>query len=503
MDDLPRTRLYRFLEIMPGAIAWSILLVPIIAAVWFPRAVAIFVMMYLLLWFLRYMKSSVFFVYSFFKSKYVARQNWPHLLTELEKKGGDKSWEDIYHVVIIATYKEEKDILAPTLESLTEIDFPLERMIVVLATEERDRERAEANAEYLTQKFAHRFGQFHHIMHPKNLPGEIAGKGANISYAGKHITAHLKKMSIDPSNVLVTTLDADNRPHQSYFSCLTHAYLIEPDRKKRSYQPLTFFYNNIWDVPFINRVIAIANTFWYLSECGESDRLFNASAHAQSLDALIEMDFWSKETIVEDIHQFWRAFFHFKGNHIVVPLFIPVYQDALQNKTYFTSLVGQYKQLRRWAWGASEIPYALIKTWKMRRELPIYRTISMLWYLCFLQITWSTAPIIIYFNKSIPSIANPVFAQSLFAYNLGQVINILFTVVFFAVLLFLSMSLLSVPRPTGKFKLLKYGSILIQWLLIPFVTILYGAIPAIDAQTRLMLNKPLGFVVTEKIRKIN
>jgi hypothetical protein len=37
--------------------------------------------------------------------------------------------------------------------------------------------------------------------------------------------------------------------------------------------------------------------------------------------------------------------------------------------------------------------------------------------------------------------------------------------------------------------------------LLPLTLIVFGTFPALDAQTRLILKKPLGFWVTEKISK--
>lgn len=525
MDDLPRNLTYRILEAMPGITTWIILTVPFLVAFWYPRGVAIFVTTYVLFWFLRSIKSSIYLIHGFYKQKHFVGMDWHKLLrffsdnppahaqTKIEQetalkadylksRGLFKKWDNIYHVVIIATYKEEKEILDSTIDAISQIKYPLNKLILVLATEERDNKRAQENADYLLKKYGKTFHQFHHYMHPANRPNEIQGKGANISYAGEKIAAELKRQGIDFSSVLVTTLDADNRPHPTYFSNLTYHYLMEENRQRRSYQPLPFLYNNIWDVPFANRLIAIANTFWYISESGEPYHLRNASAHAQSLDTLYKLDFWSKHTITEDSHQFWRTYFHFNGDHEVVPLFVPVYQDALQSRTYFTSLLGQYTQLRRWAWGASDIPYVIIKMWKQRRSLPFWQSFSNLIYLIWGQIMWSTAPIIIFFNKSIPTVLNPKFSNSLFAYNLGYILNIIFTAIFLIILVSLTISFISLPRKQGKLAKLHLVSSVLQWVLLPFVTILYGAIPAIDAQTRLMFGKQLGFTVTEKIRKI-
>jgi hypothetical protein len=47
----------------------------------------------------------------------------------------------------------------------------------------------------------------------------------------------------------------------------------------------------------------------------------------------------------------------------------------------------------------------------------------------------------------------------------------------------------------------KYVIMLVQWLFLPVVIIVFGAIPGLEAQTRLMLGKYMGFWVTPKHRE--
>jgi hypothetical protein len=57
------------------------------------------------------------------------------------------------------------------------------------------------------------------------------------------------------------------------------------------------------------------------------------------------------------------------------------------------------------------------------------------------------------------------------------------------------------PRP-AKYSRKKYIYMFLQWFLVPITAPFLGAMPAIDAQTRIMLGKYFGeFWVTEKVRK--
>ena len=53
------------------------------------------------------------------------------------------------------------------------------------------------------------------------------------------------------------------------------------------------------------------------------------------------------------------------------------------------------------------------------------------------------------------------------------------------------------PKPPET-KKTAYITMVFQWILMPVTIIIFGALPAIDAQTRAMLGKRLDFWVTPK-----
>jgi len=74
----------------------------------------------------------------------------------------------------------------------------------------------------------------------------------------------------------------------------------------------------------------------------------------------------------------------------------------------------------------------------------------------------------------------------------------MFKVAFIGIFLMMLLSFITLPKPPRK---RQYIGLFLQWLIIPVMTIFFGAIPALEAQTRLFLGKYLGFNVTEKLRK--
>ncbi len=510
----------RLLSIVPGLASWMMLLFPVFFSFHFPELVALFYSIFCLFWLFRALLYSYHLLRSYIIFQKVQKVQWSNsgFLEVAQAKKLSKvlelptyeteaeSYKNIEHIVIVATYKEPFEVVDETISSVANSQFSLKKIALILATEERDKDNAAAIAARLEKKYGPKFGRFFITVHPANIPGEIPGKGGNISFALKSYvdTFLTDKTETDLSNIVVTTLDADNKVHPLYFSVLSFVYANTPNRLACSFQPLPFLYNNIWDIPIFNRVVALSSTFWHLIESGRADKIRNFSSHAQPLLALMHMNYWATNTIVEDGHQFWRSYLHFDGEYRVAPLFIPIYQDAVQNERYVTTLWAQYKQLRRWAFGAEDIAFTLINFWKKKTILPKRRSAYHFLTLFEGHLMWTSAPLLLTLSGFTYLWTNPAFMESAMYFNLSTILSTFFTVSLSGIFVSIWISLLTLPplpKVHGAKKVYLMVSIFFQWLLLPITTIVFSALPALEAQTRLMFGNKMGFEVTQKIRK--
>ena len=489
----------RFFEILPGALVWLVLLVPVALSIWSPASLAIYMVFFLCYWLTKIFFMSYRLILGYHNYKEDMSINWFKKLEDLAPLG---SWEKIYHLVIVPTYKEDISILESSIESVLRSDYPKDKIIYVLATEERDKENAQRYADILNKKYKNRFMDFLVFMHPDNVAGEVKGKGPNISYAGRKMVAYFKEKNIPFENVIVTNMDADNLMDKKYLPCLTYKYITDPDPIHKSFQPLPMYFNNIWDVPMPMRLMAMGSSFWQLVVATRPSRLRNFSAHAQSLDALVKVDFWSTTSIVEDGHQFWRTYFKFNGHHEVVPMYTPIYMDAVLGDSIKETLNEQYLQKKRWSWGVSDIPYVMEHTIG-NKNIPFVDRWCNALILWESHISWSTTSLVLATASWLPLAFNPDFRDTVLAFNFPIVYKWLVMVAWTGMVVTLIISTLLVPPRKGK---KPKRRIFFDWILtpiiLPFSNIFFSSIPALESQTRLMFGKYLEvFRVTKKSTK--
>lgn len=528
-----RTKLYRFFEIVPGVLSYTAILLLVLLAIVNPTAAAIYLLIIIITMVVKAIGIAYRTISGYRTYISASSVDWAGRLRDLEQpksayahlrearirkpphdyevhienlkriaaspSGAYPVPSDIYHMVIIATYNEIFEVLDTTFNSLLQTSYDPKHLVIVLAYEERGGEATKQVARRLQEKYGDKFHHLMAIMHPKDLPDEVVGKGPNITYAAEQATHWFEDKDIDFSKVLVTTLDSDNRPHRTYFDYLTYEYIVHEDRQRLAYQPLALFFGNIWDAPAPMRVIATGNSFWTIISSMRPHTLRNFASHSQPLDALVAMNFWSKRSIVEDGHQYWRSYFHFRGDYDVLPLYVPVYQDAVMSDTLKGTLVAQFKQLRRWAYGASDIPYVAANIFTRTRRVPLLPSLARLVRLIDSHVTLACIAFLIAFGGWVPLLINAESARDIAAHQLPEVISLIQRIAMIGLFITVYLSFKMLPPRPARYKRRRSVAMALQWVLMPVTSILYSALAAFNAQTHLMFGKYLDkFDVTDK-----
>lgn len=487
-------RLYRFFEMVPGILTWGTILGTIFLSYFFPVIAAFFIIVFDLYWLLKTIYLSIHL-----------RQNWRRTVHSLEVDWSDLlshvKYEHLYHLVILPYYSESYDIVHKCVESLVNANGDHKKILIVLAPEEKIGAPAQEIAKKIEEKFAHLFGGFVISTHPFGVPGEMAGKGSNIAYAAEYARIHLlDEKNISYKDVLVSAFDIDTVIYKDYFLCLMWHFLTAEKPYRSSYQPVPFYNNNIWEAPALSRVVAGSGTFWQMIQQERPEKLTTFSSHAIPFQTLYELGYWQKNMVSEDSRIFWNALLAFNGDYRVVSLSYPVSMDANLAPTFFETLKNIYKQQRRWAYGSENVPYILMGFVK-NKLIPLRKKITI----AFVQLEgyWSLAtnPLLIFLLGWLPLIlGGHRFNQTVLSYNLPFITRNLMVLAMFGLVVsgIIFWSLL--PDMPQGYRMRHKIFMIVQWVLVPFTIVIFGAIPGVDAQTRLLFGKYMGFWVTPKHR---
>ncbi|MCH8741417.1 glycosyltransferase family 2 protein [Patescibacteria group bacterium] len=490
--------LYRLLEIFPGMLSWGTLILVIFFSWKFPAIIAIFIIFFVLYWFFRTIYLSFHLRAGYQRMRQHEKADWLKKLNQLQ----NKRRQEIRHLIVLPMYREPLEIVRNSFLSLVKSDYPKENMIVVLACEEKARDYSLPIAEAIKKEFGSKFFKFLITWHPQNIPGEIPGKGSNETFA----VMKVKKETIDPlkipyQNIIFSSFDIDTVVFPKYFSCLTYYYLTSINPTRTSYQPIPLFINNIWEASAFSRVFAFSATFWHTMNQERPEKLITFSSHSMSFKALVDVGFKLPNVVSDDSRIFWQCFLKYNGDYRVEPIYYPVSMDANCAKTFFKTLINIYKQQRRWAYGIADIPYFLFGFLK-NRKIPLSRKLLLGFELIEGHWSWATASFLIFFLGWLPLIlGGPEFTQTLFSYNLPRIISLVLTLSMIGLISSAYLSLLLLPPRPPKYRRHKYPILFLQWFLLPLMMIFFTALPALEAQTRLMLGKYMGFWPTEKFRK--
>lgn len=531
------TKASRIWEILPGATSWTILSMPIVFSFIWPAGVAYFIILFDTYWLIKAFVMGGHLISGHIHLKRGMRINWLdrcyktnnltswsqelfhkfHLVKKFESMKlreeweqieqikdlpeKQKNWEDIYHVFLYPVYKENYEVLEASIKACLASSYPKDKIVILYTVEERGGEQVLVDVQKIASEYRTLFKDIIVTIHPDGIVGEMKGCGSNGYWGAKVLKQYIDDWGMAHDNVIVHYFDCDTLPHKQYLACVTYNYIIRPDRTHKTYQPIPLFNNNIWDVPAINRLVALGSSYWQMIESTRPYRLINFSSQAMSYKTLVDIDFYDRFIVSDDSKQFYKAYYHYNANHQVIPIFTPVSMDAVLAKNVWGTIKAQYIQKRRWAWGIEHFPYLMQKFFSTKGKLSFKERIIYPFRTFEGHISWATSSLIIALGGWWPLLLNEDFRMTVLAFNMPYLARILLSITWLGVVISVIISYQLLPPRPKRYSKYKNIEMIAQWILVPISGIFFGSIPALDAETRLMFGKYLGFAVTDKVRK--
>jgi hypothetical protein len=489
----------RLFEASPGLLTWILLLAPAWIPIVFHSAGALFVASGVLLfdayWLLRAITIITGVYSTMLKMRRDMRIDW---LARCRQDVLDGTFDPLQylHLSVIPTYTEPYHVLERTMQAIVDANYPDELKLVGIITRETDKPGWE-NVARLKEKFGGRFRGFYHIKDPLE-PGIVIGKSAAMNWGGRWMVRVLTEEGYDLSKVLITDLDSDYRVHPEYFAWISWHHAREALRDFVIWQPVPLFHNNIWQVPLAVRIMSASTSQWQMFLHSRPHRVVAFSSYTCSLDFVHKVGYWDKDVIPEDSRFYWKAFFTFGEKFSVKSVFLPIYGDSPQARDYAATHVSQYNQIKRWAWGITDVPYVLARFFK-HPEIPFWLRTRRFMNLFFNHINWIFLPMLLLFGASMPIWVSTDFSLTDIGQTLWSVSGVLLGVTLSSVMFFLYFEMRMLPRRPPDWPLWRQLLVYPTYFLYPIVGLMLSVLPALEAHTRLLLGRYLEYRVTEKV----
>ena len=400
------------------------------------------------------------------------------------------------HIVIVPIYTEPYDVIEENILSIIATEYPYkENITILLATEERAPD-AEKHAEKIIKTYGNDQISICNIVHPGNLPDEWKVKWANISYA---IKSYEKMVLLDPENTFISTIDTDTKVRPNFFQIVSYTFLSTDYRDHAIYQYTPIYSNNWRTGHFFARIIGIGTTMWQLFESQNPEFYRNFAVYGQSLKCLHKADYWDRFSIVEDGMQYWRSYFGWDGLFRIVNTPAICEMVLVAETNIYRTVKSQYKQLRRWSWGCTDIEYVIPK-FLSANNIPKKEKVRKTLYLIYNHLFWAGGPFMLFFIGYVPGIFYSI-DHSLAAFTVPIASSIIFTILF-ATVVIPSLLSIHIMRRYTQFQLKDYFLNIIQWITVPILTLTLFSIPAIESQIRLFFGKRIdSFDTTQKMQR--
>lgn len=492
----------KLLEIIPGLITWFMILSPItFTLVGLPEILVYYVAFLVIFWSFRGLQFASGLLIGYFRHKNEVSTDWLAKINEAPEL--KVKFDEFHYLYICPLYKETLDIYENSIISFCNNDIDPKKINVVFAIEEKAFDLQKDNYTILKEKYGDKFESFQYYIHPAGITGEVSGvKGANINWACRSFVKKLEQAGKDISKYLLTTSDCDQAIHKKYLSAITYKYLtVEKPEKTFFATAVHSFSNNVYRVPIFCRIHSIMLTLAIFQDwIWRKKKRETFSSYVVNLKTVKDVGFWPPDVGIDDTTFYWNALVHFNGDFHGEEIYVPTYNDAVENESTIKTYRSLYKQQHRWGWGVIVFPTTIatvIKSKCMNFKTKI-KIISMLVFSP--NILLFTTIYLISFTLPLLNIISPEYNYSSYSYNLPKMISYILTALMFInfCTVFIRRKITPIPK---NWSFLRKLLDLLENFLITVGYLFFGFTPYVQAQTEMMLGKGLrkNYYATEKV----
>lgn len=479
-----------FLSKVPGFFLILIFIIPVALVKLHPKAGLFFIAFCISYWTVKVFESYYFVISSYI---HLLRQNetdWAN--NEILADEG----ASIHHIVIVPIYTEPYDVIEENVLSILHNETPFKRHVTILLATEARAPHGEENAKKIITKYGNSGIEIVNVVHPDGISGEGKVKGANITYA---IKAYEKGRKLDPHKTLVSTIDTDTKVEKNFFSIVTHTFLTTEYRDRAIYQYTPVYSNNWKKGTFFARLIAMGTTLWQMFESQNPEFYRNFAVYGQTLHCLRKSNYWSLTSIVEDGFQYWRSYFAWDSKFRIINVPAVCKMDVVEEESFSRAVKSQYKQLRRWSWGCTDVEY-VVPEFAKRPNISFDEKFRKTGYLIQNHLFWAGGPLMLFFIGYVPGIFENL-RNSIAVLTVPIASSIIFTLLF-ATVIFPSVISIHIMKRYMDFRKRDYLFNILQWAVVPLLTLTLFSLPAIESQLRLFFGKRIdSFETTRKITR--
>lgn len=481
----------RFFYALIPLTSWIIITMPIWLSPFHPAVVAYFILAFDLYFFYK----SIITVYrAAIAYKKIQINNKVNFSQKVKKLSLSKK---LKHFIIIPNYKEPIEKIEETIQAILKNDYPYKfNVYLTLAFEEREKEAYE-KAKILREKFNNKFKEiitsFHFLQ-----PNEEPGKASNQTFACRIIDNYINNKKINPKDILITVCDADSRLPTNYLSYLTFTFLKDKNRYYHFYAAPVLLYGNFWRLPFFVRMQSILSSILRIAFLEYNENFIQISTYSTSFWLLKEINFWDTDIIPEDWHIYLQAFFKFGEKVRTLPLYTIINGDAVYSGNIFKTSINRYQQEKRWAWGVSDVGYSILRFFDTPQINPFLK-IKKILFIAENHLLWPTSFFILTLASIIPPLINPIFKRTVLGFLLPKISSLILTLATSCLIFYVYFDIKLRQKIENKNQHLQLPLLIIQWYFLPIVSFIFSSLPALEAHTRIILNKKIKYHVTEKV----